>query len=641
MKRAGILLTLLFLMMYVTAGWAIDMKPVDKHACDSVMRIVNRMPEDTTRIIYLQNVFRHHRQLDWTIELLHSALALSRKLNNPNLEIKVLNDIYRYYAFRENQLGKESSFQDLKIACLKHKKYGPYFSVWSDLLTDESAKGNTETATIGGEQMKREADSLKYPQGRIIADIALSENIRQAHQYDEALKLNHKFLEMPEVTSQQRRGIYQRISAIYSQQDLYDKAVEALDKSLAELKKGEVTDSISYRDNLIPILLTYCQIGLAIPEVNMLKKALEELSKYYGDDWHVSKQVSYHTYWGGYYYLKKDMPSCYKEFDLAIEKGKDLRTTFMISVRQMKGDCAAFRKDYKTAALSYRDAVHLCYSINRDIARNNKEAALSNFEIRKALLEHETERQWFNIAKVSVAAILLIILLVVLRYIFRANRILRQSAEETRKAWKRAEDANRMKEIFLRNINEEIKGPIETVVQCADILSLSVNLSRKDRLDYSERIKIHAGRLILLVNNVLDLSRLEAGMMKFSIQEHDLVQLSREAKSILGMQAVNPWVQEFSTELETLMTKVDSAWFCRVLVFALSAPEDCEEKCEVHYRLTVAGSFARIVVHVPPVKLHASNSNERIGQDIARLYLKSAGGSYEMVEGEIVITYPL
>lgn len=639
MKRVGILLFLSF--MFVTVGWAIDMKPVDKHACDSIMRIVNYMPEDSTRVVYMQNISRRHRHLDWTIELLRSALALSRKLNNPNLEINILNDIYWYYEFRENQSSQKNSLLNLRTACLKYKQYGLYFSVWSDLLISESGRGKTEITVVGAEQMKREADSLNYPQGRLIADITLSEKVRHAHQYEESLKSNLKFLEMPEVTSQLRRGIYQRISSIYTHQNLYDKAVEALDKSLVELKKGEVTDSIRYRDNLISILLTYCEIGLAMPDDKMMKRALEELSKYYGDDWLLRKQVSYHTYWGGYYYLKNDMPSCYKEFDLAIERGKDLRTTFMISVRQMKGDCAAFRKDYKIAALSYRDAVHLCYSINRDIAHNNKEAALSNFKIRKALLEHETERQWFNIAKVSVAAILLIILLVVLRYIFRANRILRQSAEETRKAWKRAEDANRMKEIFLRNINEEIKGPIETVVQCADILSLSVNLSRRDRLDYSERIKRHAGRLILLVNNVLDLSRLEAGMMKFSIQEHDLVQLSREAKSILGMQAVNPWVQEFSTELETLMTKVDSAWFCRVLVFALSAPEDCEEKCEVHYTLTVAGSFARIVVQVPPVKLHASNSNERIGQDIARLYLKSAGGSYEIVEGEIVITYPL
>ncbi|WP_300701906.1 hypothetical protein [Bacteroides sp.] len=639
MKRVTFLIFLS--LMFVTATWAVDMKPVDKRACDSVIQIVNRMPMDSTRIIYMQHVFRHHRQLDWTIELLNLSLGLSRRLEKASLEISVLYDLCRYYEYRENRNCLKSCLQDLRTACLKYKQYGPYFSAWSNLLTGESGKGNTELVTIGVEQMKREADSLKYPQGQLIADIVLSENVRQAHQHDEALKQSLKFLELPELTSQQRRAVYHRISMIYCQQNLYDKAVEALDKSMEELKKGEITDSVSYRDALIAILLDYSKIGLAIPDVGMMKKSLEEVRQYYGDDWLVIKQVSYHTYWGGYYYLINDMPNCYKEFDLAAEIGKDLRITYMISVHQMKGDCAAFRKDYKVAALSYKNAVHLCYSINRDIARNNKEAALSNFKIRKALLEHEMGQERFNIVKVSVAVLLLIILLVVLRYIFRANKVLRHSEEETRKAWKRADDANRMKEIFLRTINEEIKEPIETVVDCADILSLSDNLSQKDRLEFSEKIKKHAGRLILLVNNVLDLSRLEAGMMKFSINEHDLVQLCQEAKSILGMQVANTWVQQFSTELDTLVARVDSAWFSRVLVFALSAPEDCEEKFEVNYTLNTTGRFARIVIHIPLVKLHASTSNERIGQDIARLYLKAAGGSYEIVEGEIVITYPL
>lgn len=639
MKRVALMICLSLL--FVTTTWAIDMKPMDKHACDSVMQIVNGMPMDSTRILYMQRVFRHHRHWDWTIELLNQSLALSRKLGNTNLEISLLRNFFQYYQYRDNLNYMKSSLQDLKTACLKYKQYEPYFMAWSALLSGESGKGNTEFVAIGVEQMKREADSLKYSQGKLIADITLSENVRHAQKHDEALKQSLHFLELPELTRPQRRAIYQRISGIYYLEEKYDKAVKALDKSMAELKKEVITDSIAYRDNLISILTDYSQLGLAIPDVDMMKKSLTEVSKYYGDDWLVKKQVSYHVSWGGYYYLINDMPNCYKEFDMAAEIGKDLRITYMISVHQMKAGCAEFRKDYKVAALGYKNAVRLCYSINRDIARNNKEAALANFRIRKALLDHETEQQWFNIAKVSVAVVLLIILLVVLWYIFHANKVLRQSEEETRKAWKRADDANRMKEIFLRTINEEIKGPIDTVVDCADVLSLSDNLSQKDRLEFSERIKKHAARLILLVNNVLDLSRLEAGMMKFSVQEHDLVQLCQEAKSILGMQAANFWVQQFSTELDTLVTRVDSAWFNRVLVFALSAPEDCEEKFEVNYTLTTRGHFARIVVHVPPVKLHASTSNERIGQDIARLYLKAAGGSYEIAEGEIVITYPL
>ena len=106
--------------------------------------------------------------------------------------------------------------------------------------------------------------------------------------------------------------------------------------------------------------------------------------------------------------------------------------------------------------------------------------------------------------------------------------MLRKDEAETRAVSELARKANHMKDIV-----DDIKIPLDSVVHLSKLLSVERDtLSTEQRTEYSSSITVNAEKLITLVNNVLDLSRLESGMMRFDVQSYDVVQLCRDADII-------------------------------------------------------------------------------------------------------------
>ena len=148
-----------------------------------------------------------------------------------------------------------------------------------------------------------------------------------------------------------------------------------------------------------------------------------------------------------------------------------------------------------------------------------------------------------------------------------------------------------------------------------------------------------------MINNILDLSRLEAGMMRFNVQECDAVELCREVKMMVNMQTkmVNAY---FHTDLEILPIQADSRWFLKVLSSLLCVPKlYTGDICQVEYTLTKEGQYLRITVTGSPLyHIWKDEQEQRILHDINKLCLEAFKGSYLVSEGEqkvVTITYPL
>ncbi len=89
-----------------------------------------------------------------------------------------------------------------------------------------------------------------------------------------------------------------------------------------------------------------------------------------------------------------------------------------------------------------------------------------------------------------------------------------------REAAEKAETANRAKSSFLLNMSHDIRSPMNAIIGFTDIALNQTNVSEIH--DSLQKVKISSEHLLLLLNNVLDLSRIENGKVSFSPEPENL-----------------------------------------------------------------------------------------------------------------------
>ncbi len=93
-----------------------------------------------------------------------------------------------------------------------------------------------------------------------------------------------------------------------------------------------------------------------------------------------------------------------------------------------------------------------------------------------------------------------------------------------------AERASEAKSEFLANMSHELRTPMHSVLSFAGLGEEKARAAEQEKLaHYFQRIHQSGSRLLGLLNDLLDLSKLEAGMMRVELTEQDIVPLVREA----------------------------------------------------------------------------------------------------------------
>ncbi|SHF45218.1 His Kinase A (phospho-acceptor) domain-containing protein [Bacteroides faecichinchillae] len=130
----------------------------------------------------------------------------------------------------------------------------------------------------------------------------------------------------------------------------------------------------------------------------------------------------------------------------------------------------------------------------------------------------------------SAFVILVLGLCISLFYYFRTKRLkdeLLTSEKDLRIAKDKAEESNRLKSAFLANMSHEIRTPLNSIVGFSDVLSMG-DSTEEDRQSYYKIIKSNSDLLLRLINDILDLSRLEANRVTLTWEYCDIVQLCKQ-----------------------------------------------------------------------------------------------------------------
>jgi signal transduction histidine kinase len=124
--------------------------------------------------------------------------------------------------------------------------------------------------------------------------------------------------------------------------------------------------------------------------------------------------------------------------------------------------------------------------------------------------------------------------LMIILFVIRANRRMvyeisaRKKIEESlEKAKLNAESANNAKDEFLANMSHEIRTPMNAVVGMAHLLE-ETGLNQEQQ-EYIDAINSSAASLLLLIDGILDLSKIESGKLELEVQPFKLSELLKSA----------------------------------------------------------------------------------------------------------------
>ncbi|MDP5120582.1 MAG: ATP-binding protein, partial [Spirosomaceae bacterium] len=114
---------------------------------------------------------------------------------------------------------------------------------------------------------------------------------------------------------------------------------------------------------------------------------------------------------------------------------------------------------------------------------------------------------------------------------------LRTYAEELKHAKEGAEQSLKIKEQFLANMSHEIRTPMNGIIGMIDVL-IQTPLAAEQK-DYVETIKKSSETLLIILNDILDLSKIEAGKMELSINPMDLHDVIGRLTALFKQRAID------------------------------------------------------------------------------------------------------
>lgn len=140
----------------------------------------------------------------------------------------------------------------------------------------------------------------------------------------------------------------------------------------------------------------------------------------------------------------------------------------------------------------------------------------------------------------------------------------RQAARELQAAKEAAEKSDRLKSLFLSNMSHEIRTPLNAIIGFSELLAQTDD--PQERQEYAGIVSRNNELLLQLINDILDLSKIEANTLDFVLAETDVRGLMRTLELSSRQKSLRPAVEiRFVTEEVPCMLRTDQNRFMQLM----------------------------------------------------------------------------
>ena len=181
-------------------------------------------------------------------------------------------------------------------------------------------------------------------------------------------------------------------------------------------------------------------------------------------------------------------------------------------------------------------------------------AGINQWAIAVAVPEKEAFTSVFATRRICIVLGILLAVTVLLYYLWVRNNVQKYTQRAVQQAvlaekLQKAEAADRAKSVFLSNMSHDIRTPMNAIIGFTTLAQ--ANLDNRERTqDYLKKIMSSSNHLLSLINDILDMSRIESGKLNIEEKECSISEIFRDMRNIIQSQM-------YSKQLDFFMDTID------------------------------------------------------------------------------------
>ena len=647
MKRIGIFCIILLGLITIQTAQAMTVK-------DSLVQVLDTIPANKTRLNVLYLLAYQDPMSPSCLNYLDRLLKEAAVQEDIEYQCLAMYAYVVYYFNHQDGKNTKLWMDKLTEISLKHKYYNTYFSAKRAEILMHIIEHKIEYSITQAEEMYRLASQTNNTQGMRYAKLCLMNAYLMSARYKEGENAGFEAYRLLPATAslEERKDTLQEISlacaSIESEESL--KYLKEFEIVLDKMSRQEAKFKLRIHHTSYLLLETlYANYYLQNGHIDEARIHLKKMNEYFSPTDYIPCRGLYYDVYAQYYRITQMYDKALIYADSAINLLSGVSDNNGLDYRIKRAGILADAGRTDEAIPLLRNLLAKKDTFYQHLSTSQMEEIYEMKKIDELLLEKEKHRSIIQTIELALITIALIILIPATIRIFYVKKRLKKEEEEIKKMTQIAEEANEVKSHFLSNMSYDIRSTLNNVLGFSQLMTQDPNsIETAQWKEYSEIVQTNSTELIQLVNDILDLSRLEAGKTKWQVQEYDIIPLCSDIVSIAQMRNKGKIQIDFKTTIKEQASQLDITRFTQVIVSTLIYPVPCDLQRHVTFSLYCNEQEKLLVFRIINTPLADAEFQIRktdVRHRINRLTIEYFGGTYTVIsnlkeEPTIIITYP-